>query len=66
MKILKTQVKNNIRKITVELQPDEKLVAVKSGGYYKLSRLEDVVQSDVLTDARRVYWCDIAQGWVES
>jgi hypothetical protein len=57
--------KSGKRRITVELDKDEKLIVVKADTFYKLGYpVEDVVPSHVLEDAQQVTWCCIGQEWV--
>lgn len=64
MRIIKDQTKNHVRKVTVQLQMGEVLVALTPNAYYQLNRLGDIVQADALMDATQVDWCDISQTWV--
>jgi hypothetical protein len=53
------------RRVTVELQPGEKLMSFKEDDYYQLGgQVEHVVQGHVITESDRVYWCSVAQRWV--
>lgn len=54
------------RRVTVELQPGEKLMAVHDDSFYRLGYpLEDVMAGRIVSEARRVVWCSIEQRWVE-
>jgi hypothetical protein len=55
------------RRITVELGPNEALLSIRDGHYYRLGgQVDDIVQSHVITEMTRVYWCSIAQKWEEA
>jgi hypothetical protein len=55
------------RRITLELAPGETVGCIKEGGYYRLGgQVDDIVQSHVITEMTRVYWCSIAQKWEEA
>ena len=56
------------REIVIELDHrDEYLVAIDSREYYRLGgQIDDVVRSDALIDAQRVYWCHIEQKWIDA
>lgn len=56
------------REIVIELDHrDEYLVAIDSREYYRLGgQIDDVVRSDALIDAHRVYWCHIEQKWIDA
>jgi hypothetical protein len=55
------------RRITLELAPGETLGCIKEGAYYRLGgQVEDIVHSDVITEMKHVYWCSVAQAWVEA
>ena len=52
------------RRVTVELQPGEQLMAFKDNDYYHLGgQVEYVMQGHVITESNRVYWCSITQRW---
>lgn len=55
------------RRVTVELAPGETLFNVREGNYYRLGgQVDDIVQSHVIADMSRVYWCSITQKWEEA
>jgi hypothetical protein len=54
------------RRITLELAPGETVGCIKEGAYYRLGgQVDDIVQSHVITEMTHVYWCSVAQAWVE-
>lgn len=67
MKILKSKTLPTGRvRFTVEIAPDERLQAVCVGGFYRLGgQVNDIVQSHVIEEMRRVRWCSITQEWIE-
>lgn len=56
------------RELVIELDSrDEHLVALDSSQHYRLgAQMDDIVRSDVLIDARPVYWCHFEQKWVDA
>ena len=55
------------RRVTVELEPNEYLLCIKDGAYYRLGgRVEDVVQGHIIIDANPVCWCSVTQEWEEA
>lgn len=67
MKILKDEqaTPKRARRVLVELQPDEKLMAFKDDYFYRLGgQVDDVVQGHVITESDHVVWCSIGQEWV--
>lgn len=67
MKIISsTQLKNGKRRVVLEIDPNEKIIAVQPDAHYKLGYpLEDVVPSHVLAEAVQTSWCCLDQKWVE-
>lgn len=66
MKIIRETQANKAgrRRITVELGPSEKLIAVCENSHYKLGYpIEDIVSGHEVADARPVMWCSISQKW---
>lgn len=69
MKIIKDEIATlkRGRRVTVELRHDEEFAVLQNNAYYRLGgQLDDVVQSHIIADMSRVYWCDITQKWVEA
>jgi hypothetical protein len=66
MKVITALVKKNgKRRVTVELDPGQKLIAIREDGFYKLGYpFEEVVQSHIIEDAQQVTWCPLGQEWV--
>ena len=53
------------RRVTVELQPGEQLMAFRDGDYYKLGgQVDEVMKGHVITESYQVMWCSIGQEWV--
>ena len=53
------------RRVTVELQPGEQLMAFRDNGYYKLGgQVDEIMQGHVITESYQVMWCSIGQEWV--
>jgi hypothetical protein len=53
------------RRVVVELEPGEKLMAVSESDFYSLGgQVEDIVRGHVITEAKPVAWCSVAQEWV--
>ena len=64
MKIIstKTDRKTGTRTMTIELDKNEKLVAVRDGAFYALGEpLNDVVQGHIIADCVPAVWCPITQ-----
>jgi hypothetical protein len=60
-----TMKKTGKRRITVELDEGEEIIAVRPNAFYKLGYpFEEVVPSHVLDGAQQVTWCCIGQEWV--
>jgi hypothetical protein len=52
------------RRVVVELEPGEKLLAVRDDGYYTLGQpMEDVVPGHVISEALETHWCPAEQKW---
>lgn len=68
MKIITTKItKRGMHRTTIEHRPGIKLIEIHPDEFYKLGYpIEDIVGSDVLTDAEIVSWCPVTQKWVES
>jgi hypothetical protein len=67
MKTLKDEpaTEKRARRVTVELQHGETLMAFKDEFYYRLGgQVEDIVQGHVITESDHVVWCSIGQEWV--
>lgn len=66
MKILKqTTLKNGKVKLTVEVDPNENVVAVDALGYYISGYpLEEVVYGSTILALKRVTWCEVEQRWI--
>lgn len=68
MKVVKDQIATlkRPRRVTVELQHGEQLMAFKDDCFYKVGgQVDDVVGGYVITESQRVHWCSIEQKWVE-
>jgi len=54
------------RRVVVELDEGEKLIAIQPDSYYQLGypMNEDVIASHILTDAEEVSWCSLEQKWI--
>jgi len=66
MKILKNTINSKTGKITVtvELEKNETLMAVREDSFYKLGYpIEEIVPTHVLTDSELVSWCCVEQKW---
>lgn len=51
--------------VTLEIDPGEKLMAIREDSFYKLGYpFEEVVQSHIIQDAHQVTWCPLGQEWV--
>lgn len=52
------------RRVMVELEPGEKLMAVRGDAFYRLGEpLDDVIAGHILADATRAQWCSVTQKW---
>jgi len=69
MKILRSRVNARGKtELVIELADrDEQILAFDPSRHYRLgSQMDDVVRSDVISDARPVYWCHFQQAWVDA
>lgn len=56
---------NGKRRVTLELDPGERLLSVRDGAHYKLGYpVEDIVAVHVLETSTEVTWCSASQEWV--
>jgi hypothetical protein len=54
------------RRVLVELDADDKLIAISPGAMYKLGYPhEDIVGGHVLADVKLTTWCSLEQKWIE-
>jgi len=52
-------------RVTVDVDPGEKLFAIREDCFYKLGYpFQEVVQSHIIEDAQQVTWCPLGQKWV--
>jgi len=68
MKILRTRVNARGKtEMVIELADrDEQILAFDPSLHHRLgSQMGDVVRSDVISEARAVYWCHFQQAWVD-
>lgn len=68
MKIIKDEIATIKRKrrLIVELDHAEVLMAFRDNDYYKMGdQLDDVLIGSIITASQKVTWCSIAQRWVE-
>ena len=69
MKIITSKDSKNGRTkiVTVEIDANEKLVAIDPNAYYKLGQPMDdeVFGGYILAEVHRCSWCSIEQKWVE-
>jgi len=55
------------RRVTVELEPNERLISINDDDYYRLGgQVEDVVRGHIITEAYRVRWCSVTQQWEDA
>lgn len=69
MKIIKDEIATlkRGRRVTIELRHDEEYAVLTHDAYYRLGgQVDDIVQSHVIADMSRVYWCSIGQKWEEA
>jgi len=67
MKVIKDEIATlkRRRRVTVELDHDERLMSFKDDRFYRLGgQVNDVVQGHVITESDAVYWCSIDQRWM--
>lgn len=56
--------KNGKHRVTVDIRPGQKLLAVDERVFYRLGgQLDEIVPGHVLTGTGEVYWCHIGQDW---
>lgn len=65
MKIISEKVVKGKRRVTVELDEGEQVLAIRRDSHYRLGYpLEDqVIHSSRIENATEVYWCDGEQNW---
>lgn len=65
MKLLsETQKSNGKRRVVVELDSDETIMAFKNGAHYRLGYpVSEVMASHIITESGRVSWCSASQEW---
>lgn len=65
MKLLsQTQKSNGKRRVVVELDADEEIMAFKNGAHYKLGHpVCEVMAAHIITEAECVTWCSASQEW---
>lgn len=52
------------RRVIVELEPGETLMAFSDDYYYRLGgQVDDIVKGHVITESDHVVWCSIEQRW---
>jgi hypothetical protein len=57
--------KNGKLRVTIDIDPGEKLIPIRDGGFYKLGYpFQETVQSHIILDAVQVMWCPLGQEWV--
>ena len=69
MKIIRDEIATLKRKrrVVLELDHDEEFAVIQHNAYYRLGgQVDDIVQSHVIGDVSRVYWCSITQQWEEA
>lgn len=65
MKIVREKIVKNKRRVFVELDEGEEIIAIKPGRYYKLGYpIEDVMPAHVMQDVVEVVWDCISQEWI--
>lgn len=67
MKIIKDEIATlkRRRRITVEVDHNEQLMAFKDDCHYELGDpLDMIVAGHFLNNSQRVYWCSVTQGWM--
>lgn len=66
MKVLKDDIATLKRKrrVLVELDPGEQLIAIHDNRYYQLGTpLDEVMAGHILANTHEVVWCSITQEW---
>ena len=65
MKIISRTTKaNGARRVVVELDADEEIMAFKNGAHYRLGHpVCEVMAAHIITEAERVTWCSASQEW---
>jgi hypothetical protein len=52
-------------RVTLDIDPGEKLITIREDSFYKLGYpFEEVVQSHIIQDSYQVTWCPLGQEWV--
>jgi hypothetical protein len=55
------------RQLTIKVTNEESLVHISNTGFYMLgSQLDMVVPAAAIADCIQVYWCPIAQKWMDA
>lgn len=51
-------------RVTVDIQPGERLISVRDEAFYTLGEpMDEVVQGHILRNAQAVHWCPLGQRW---
>ena len=59
-----TQKPNGKRRVVVELDAGETLLAIRDCAHYKLGHpVDDVMAAHILAEAEQVNWCSASQEW---
>jgi len=66
MKITKERInRQGKRVVTVELDSDEHIQAIKEDAFYRTGYpQEEVVQGHIILNSAQVTWCSVGQEWV--
>lgn len=63
----KANPKTGKRRVTVELNRHESLLALNKHGYYRLGgQIDDIVEWHVVQDSSPVFWCHFEQKWIDA
>jgi hypothetical protein len=66
MKVISEKEVGRTKRLVVELQPGEKLVAIYPDSFYKMGEPhDDIVRGDHIIDADQVSWCVVEQRWAK-
>lgn len=65
MKIIREKInRRGKREVTVELDTNDTLIAIRKNSHYKLGYpIQDIVSGHELAESTPVIWCSISQKW---
>ena len=66
MKIVSDKTVNGKRRVLVELDKNENIVAFRDDAFYRLGQpMDEVLPAHILVEAIPVSWCPLEQKWLD-